>query len=56
MLSRDPPLASMDESSPHDAADNQVLEVHHTPVGTVVKVSRWGGMEVRGEGDGEGWE
>ncbi|XP_042870863.1 trithorax group protein osa-like [Penaeus japonicus] len=39
LLSRDPPLASMDESSPHDAADNQVLEVHHTPVGTVVKLN-----------------
>lgn len=38
LLSRDPPLASMDDASPHDATDNQMLEVHHTPVGTVVKV------------------
>lgn len=50
MLSRDPPLASMDESSPHDAADNQVLEVHHTPVGTVVKVSEGGRREREIEG------
>ncbi|XP_068219764.1 proton channel OtopLc isoform X3 [Palaemon carinicauda] len=39
LLSRDPPLASMDESSPHDAHDNQMLEVHQTPVGTVVKLN-----------------
>nr|XP_053646291.1 proton channel OtopLc-like isoform X4 [Cherax quadricarinatus] len=39
LLSRDPPLASMDESSPHDATDNQMLEVHQTPVGTVVKLN-----------------
>lgn len=38
LLSRDPPLASMDDASPHDNPDNQMLEVHHTPVGTVVKV------------------
>lgn len=29
----------MDESSPHDATDNQMLEVHQTPVGTVVKLN-----------------
>ncbi|XP_071527915.1 uncharacterized protein OtopLa isoform X4 [Panulirus ornatus] len=40
LLSRDPPLASMDEaSSPHEATDNQMLEVHQTPVGTVVKLN-----------------
>ena len=37
LLSRDPPLAGMDNGSPHDH-DNQVMEVHQTPVGTVVKV------------------
>ncbi|XP_045111630.1 uncharacterized protein LOC123504825 isoform X3 [Portunus trituberculatus] len=39
LLSRDPPLASMDDASPHDPADAQMLEVHQTPVGTVVKLN-----------------
>lgn len=41
LFSRDPPLANMDEHhSPHgDTTDNQMLEVHQTPVGTVVKLN-----------------
>ncbi|XP_076056135.1 uncharacterized protein LOC143034090 isoform X4 [Oratosquilla oratoria] len=40
LLSHDPPLATMDESSsPHEPNENQMLEVHQTPVGTVVKLN-----------------